>query len=199
MTERERSRLVEENLGLVYKIVQNSCYQDAAQRSVYFDSDDLIQEGSMALIRAAETYDETCGTRFSTYAWHVIDNALKDYLRMDERHNLYLGERPVSLNYCKEEDVRTLESHIPVNVDFDKGMNLMYMENAVREIAKDGSDLSIYADIFLKMMIEGYSYEELCEDYGISVRKAYKGKERLIARIRKKKAMFARLCGAYVD
>ena len=55
------SRLVECNLGLVVKIAQECVWHGAT-------IDDLIGEGNLALIRAAEQYQPSHGVRFSTYA-----------------------------------------------------------------------------------------------------------------------------------
>lgn len=200
MTERERSRLVEDNLGLVYKILNKSSYQAAIRESLHYDNEDLLQEGSMALMRAAKTYDESCGVQFSSYAWEAIDNALKDFFRKEQTLRKGYGCETLSLNsFCGDDERLTLETTVPYEVDFDSGMNLSNVETAIRTIAKEGTDLSIYADIFLRMVIEGYSYDELCSFYGISIKKAYKGRERLLERIRAKKELFSQICGYVID
>jgi RNA polymerase primary sigma factor len=68
-----RNRLVESNLGLVVTV---------ARRFVgrRLELDDLIGEGNLGLIRAAEGFDPRFGTRFSTYAGCCIRRAIREAL-----------------------------------------------------------------------------------------------------------------------
>ena len=71
-----RNQLIEENIKLVYHVV-NKYFKNC----VIMDRDDLVQEGSLGLMKAAEEWDETKGVKFSTYAsnnikWH-IQNTLR--------------------------------------------------------------------------------------------------------------------------
>jgi RNA polymerase sigma factor (sigma-70 family) len=60
-----RDHLVEENLGLVYKVAERYHNSD-------IDREDLIQEGNLGLIRAAELFEPNRGLKFSTYAvWWI--------------------------------------------------------------------------------------------------------------------------------
>ena len=63
-----RNRIVQANMGLVYTV--------AKRTSQRHNRDDAIGEGMIALVRAVETYDPHCGTQFSTYAVHLIRNAM---------------------------------------------------------------------------------------------------------------------------
>ncbi|MBR5637545.1 MAG: sigma-70 family RNA polymerase sigma factor [Pseudobutyrivibrio sp.] len=45
------------------------------------EKDDIIQEGRIALLRAAQTYDESNNTKFSTYAYTIVKNAMTDLCR----------------------------------------------------------------------------------------------------------------------
>jgi RNA polymerase primary sigma factor len=64
-----RTRMIRANLRLVVKIAR-----DYAGRGIAFD--DLIGEGNLGLIRAAEAFDPRFGTRFSTYASYWIKQAI---------------------------------------------------------------------------------------------------------------------------
>ncbi len=68
-----RSRMIRANLRLVVKIAR-----DYAGRGMSLD--DLIGEGNLGLIRAAEDYDPRFGTRFSTYASYWIKQAIRHAL-----------------------------------------------------------------------------------------------------------------------
>jgi RNA polymerase sigma factor for flagellar operon FliA len=69
------------------------CYMDTvkfsalALRSVYakgFDVDDLVNEGVIALISAAETFDLGRGVKFETYASLKVKGAIIDYIRKQD-------------------------------------------------------------------------------------------------------------------
>ena len=60
-----RNQIVEDNLGLVYKLAER-------YRASALPYEDLIQEGNLGLMRAAEDFDPELGNRFSTYAsWWI--------------------------------------------------------------------------------------------------------------------------------
>src|SRR5205085_895865 len=68
-----RARMIRANLRLVVKIAR-----DFVGRGIVFD--DLIGEGNLGLIRAAEEFDPRFGTRFSTYASYWIKQAIRHAL-----------------------------------------------------------------------------------------------------------------------
>jgi RNA polymerase primary sigma factor len=68
---RAKETMVERNLGLVLWVAR--AYRDA---DVPFA--DLVQEGSVGLIRAAERFDHRRGVKFSTYAVWWIRRAIRD-------------------------------------------------------------------------------------------------------------------------
>ena len=68
-----RTRMIRSNLRLVVKIAR-----DYAGRGMSLD--DLIGEGNLGLIRAAEEFDPQFGTRFSTYASYWIKQAIRHAL-----------------------------------------------------------------------------------------------------------------------
>ena len=66
---RARQRLIECNLRLVIYVARR-------YTSLGLPLEDLVQEGNMGLMEAAERYDHTRGTRFSTYARWWIKQAI---------------------------------------------------------------------------------------------------------------------------
>ncbi len=64
-----RNQLIEENLPLVYKI---------AHQYKGLEYDDLVQEGSIGLIKAADSYDPSKGCSFGTYAATNIHHFILD-------------------------------------------------------------------------------------------------------------------------
>mmetsp|Transcript_11282 Transcript_11282/g.12916 ORF Transcript_11282/g.12916 Transcript_11282/m.12916 type:complete len:497 (+) Transcript_11282:126-1616(+) len=67
-----KQKLVESNLGLVHAVVRQRCYQGA------LSFEELVQEGSLGLLRAAELFDPNRGLRFSTYATIWIKGVLQN-------------------------------------------------------------------------------------------------------------------------
>ena len=80
--ETARRRLIEANLRLVAKIARSYIANDVPFM-------DLIQEGNMGLIRAADKYDHLKQTRFSTYATWWIRQAISRFLE-DRRRGIRL-------------------------------------------------------------------------------------------------------------
>lgn len=66
---RARERLIESNMRLVINIAKS-------YRSKYMPLEDLVQEGAVGLMQAAERFDPDRGFRFSTYATHWIRQAI---------------------------------------------------------------------------------------------------------------------------
>lgn len=71
-----RERLVEENMGLVYTVVQRFLGRGC-------DREDLIQIGSIGLIKAIDHFDCNYEVKFSTYAVPMITGEIRRFLRDD--------------------------------------------------------------------------------------------------------------------
>lgn len=82
---RAKQLLVSANMGLVHTVVKKHYYDVRKRSGVTYE--ELVQEGSLGLLRAAELFDSSRGIRFSTYAtiWikghlsnsHMLDGAIK--------------------------------------------------------------------------------------------------------------------------
>lgn len=113
---RARDRLIEGNLRLVIYIARR--FKD---RGV--DSEDLIQEGNLGLMRAAIKFDASAGVRFSTYGFWWITQAMRQCItrnrslirypnhvaeqvnriaRITQQHRMAHGELPAAPQLAKE-------------------------------------------------------------------------------------------------
>lgn len=66
-----KERMIQSNLGLVHAVART-------YRGTGVPFDDLVQEGTLGLIRAVERFDHRRGVKFSTYAAWWIRRSLRD-------------------------------------------------------------------------------------------------------------------------
>ena len=73
--------LVSRNKGFIHKIAEQ---YPCDFRNPRMDFDDYMQEGTLALIRAASQFDPSRQVLFLTYAGQAVRNAIVDAIRTDE-------------------------------------------------------------------------------------------------------------------
>lgn len=71
-----RDTLVEQNMGLVYSVVRRF-------RNRGVETEDLIQIGSIGLLKSIDKFDVSFDVKFSTYAVPMITGEIKRFLRDD--------------------------------------------------------------------------------------------------------------------
>ncbi|HJS75649.1 MAG TPA: RNA polymerase sigma factor RpoD/SigA, partial [Vicinamibacteria bacterium] len=106
--ERARTRMVESNLRLVIWVAKRF-------RGRGFDFVDLIQEGSLGLMRAVDRFDPRVGARFSTFATHWIQQGIRRALaerartiripvnRIPEVRRIHFAQRGLGRAACADE------------------------------------------------------------------------------------------------
>lgn len=70
-----KNALLQQHMDLVHRIARNYSH------SVQSHYDDLVQVGSIGLLRAIERFDPGRRTQFRTYAAHLITSEIRHYLR----------------------------------------------------------------------------------------------------------------------
>ena len=87
-----RSELIEHNLRLVAHVVKKYYTSNA-------DTEELISIGTVGLIKAVSTFNNSKSTRFATYAAKCIDNEIMMYFRSAKKsaRDVYLDE-PVDVD-----------------------------------------------------------------------------------------------------
>ncbi len=133
-------------------------------------SDDMLQEGRLALFDAAKTYKSDLGASFKTYAGVCIYNRLSNMVR--EKKNVPLSDF-LSIEELSAQDKILVDSP---EVEFEK------RENYEAVLSKIHITLSDFECKVLALYLSGYKRSEIQEKFSISI-KAY---DNAIARVRKK-------------
>ena len=148
MTQEQR-KIVEDNMGLVGKVIKDKVRQLGQPGTP--SNDDLFQTGCMGLIKAAMT-DK--GGTFSTYAYRLIWNEICDELIRNTR--LVLNEQSADtieiLTKSSEQLPDPLEIH-----------DLRHILRQAKEQARGGAARGIEC---LELTAKGYSSKEISELIG---------------------------------
>lgn len=113
----------EDNMGLVYKVALKQHKGVGYRHSL----EDLVQIGSIGLVKAAKAFDESKGYRFSTIALKYISTEIYNAMRKDSWNFTTARERfkkdntPFSLNVELKEDENT--SYIDLLRSEEDGFN----------------------------------------------------------------------------
>jgi len=136
----------EEQLILCNTALVKSIVKGYLHRGVEYD--DLMQIGSMGLIKAVKGFDEAFGVRFSTYAVPMISGEIKRYLRDDGMIKVSRGlkETAIKVFRAQEELKRQLGrdpelSEISARIDIPEDV-IIEATDAIRE------PISIYEPVY---------------------------------------------------
>ena len=135
-------RLVERNLPLVYSIAKR--FRDRGA-----EESDLIECGTLGLVKAMKTFDTERGCAFSTYAVPLIFGEIRRFLRDDGFIKVSREEKRLSAILCRERERRIndgepydLESIAgAVGVSVQDAASAIFAETPVRSL-----DESIFDD-----------------------------------------------------
>lgn len=157
MEQYTRDKLVADNQRLVYYL-----YEKLAKNPFVIQyKDDLVSEGMVGLVKAANKFDPTRGTRFCTYASRCIENEMLMFIRR-------MGKQ-----VCRE-----VSLYEPVGQD-DEGREITYAD----VLADDGINpedcvFAVAVDNFMSKQKEidreivdalrqGYKQSEVAEMFGL--------------------------------
>lgn len=132
MLDKHKQQLVEKNIRLVYFIANKLGYTD----------EDSLQYGLYGLCKAADTFDENRGIKFSTYAYPYISNWMRGtYSDTKFRKNMGMTISFEDLSYIKVEDSSSrdeyLELYNKASCKMKKVLDLLYKGYSQVEIANN--------------------------------------------------------------
>ena len=90
--------LIEQNMGLVYSVVKRFSIRG-------YETDDLVQVGSIGLIKAAKKFDTSFDVKFSTYAVPMIMGEIKRFLRDDGAIKISRSLKEIAMKGWRVEEV----------------------------------------------------------------------------------------------
>ncbi len=165
------SKRIEDNMGLVYSVVKRFLGRGT-------EYEDLVQIGSIGLIKAAKHFDESKGFQFSTYAVPMIIGEIKRFLRDDgavkvsrslkehagkigyakEKLSNSLGRSPTlseletETGLTKEEITRALDAARPCTSIYEQNEDDTYVLDKI--VTKESEEEKNIERIFLKELLD---------------------------------------------
>lgn len=137
----DRDKLVLDNLKLVNQVLHDK------YPSIAFD-EDLIQEGRLALVRAAQKYDPDKGIKFSSYAYPAILHHYYHIMRARFSPKRYHMEIDVDLERYLEEEERFYVND-PVN-----------FESFLAQLSELDKTIVLYR------VVDGYTHNQIADILG---------------------------------
>ncbi|MDC7236051.1 MAG: RNA polymerase sigma factor RpoD/SigA [Spirochaetales bacterium] len=152
--EAARQKMINSNLRLVVKMARS--YQISGVSLM-----DLVQEGNMGLIKAAERYDYRKNVRFCTYAAWWIKQAITRYLT--DR------SRSIRLPYRKEESLRHIQDFVhQFNVEHKRSPSLKEISEGTKVKYNDVVSIMEFSSnpvsLYAETNIENGSLIDILED-----------------------------------
>ena len=153
-----QSKRVEENMGLVYQVIQD-CVIDPDHVGIY-NFQDLLQIGCIGLCRAVQTDRPERGA-FSTYAYMLIRNEI--YTQLD-----YATVRRRREVLYDPDGIANAQQHAGrKNIQDLNGTELqIYLEQLLGQAEQAATGVTAKGIQAIRLLAEGYSNREIGERFG---------------------------------
>ena len=151
---KEQRMKVEENMGLVGKVIQD-CVHTLGAGSM-FGYDDLFQIGCLGLCKAAQTDKPGHTVAFSTYAYRLIRNEIYTQLEYATRRGREVATDPDEMP-CSVLDDETTEQR-------EASLSLLHFLDRAEA---DATGVTAKGMRAIRLLAEGYSNREIGEQFGV--------------------------------
>jgi len=149
MPQDDRSKLIEENMGLVGQVIKDKVH-DIRDIGV-FTYDDIFQIGCIGLCTAADTFDPEKG-RFSTYAYRLIRNEIFDALE-------YATLR-------RNREVLVDPEELPASAMQSFAGETLDIERILDKAQAQAGGVTAKGIAAIRLLAEGYTHREIGEQMG---------------------------------
>ena len=150
--------------------------------NIYWD--DLMQEGMLALYKAADTYREDRGSSFATFLTIVIRNTMITYTRAVKRKQLGYVNHMYSLDSMISENNPAIETLEQKNRLTDPEY-VLRMNQARERLMEQISKLNPKEQQVLLSWMNGSSYSDSAQEMGITTKQFDGRKQRVRKKIKK--------------
>lgn len=158
-----KEELFNENLKLVPYTMKNLLHLSINE----FDFEDIMQEGYIGLWKAIQTFDESKGFEFSSYACSCIRNHLIAYLNSNGRKTARkLYEEGRSLNST----ISTGEEGVPFEnfIEDVKHKRDLELWASIDKFIHDKEACSDSCAIIFAAFVKGHTIKEISDKYNLS-------------------------------
>jgi len=142
------------------------------------DTDDLLQEGMLALFQAILTYDETTGASFKTFANLCVNRRVQTAIKQANRQKnkmlnyfIPINNQGIVVNQNQEDDEEDdeKETGIYITSKLPNPENVVISKEAVKYIHEQiENKLTILEKKVLQLFISGESYQNIAIKLNIS-------------------------------
>lgn len=160
-------KLVEDNLRLVYYVIEEFTNKQYTKDNTFLDEDDLFQIGSLGLVKAARAFDKNLGNSFSSFAVTCIRNEIFHALSIQKNHE-DTSDFQFDKGKALEEEAIELEcsSSIDANV---------LLEDLIDDLITGlSSKMQNDAKNILGLLSMGYKESEAADVLGLSPGRVYR-------------------------
>lgn len=123
------------------------------------DNDDLVQEATLALVKAVQRHNPEKGSQFKTFAYQCIDNRLRDVVRNNHSINNEIFNASVSITELDGSESERLTDKTAIDPIAQAIQNEAVEK--LHKLAKEELPPKQYN--VLMLFLEGYSYAEIME------------------------------------
>lgn len=167
--------LIEDNLRLA-NYVANKLYI----KNCGIEFNDISQVCNLGLVKAARTFDENKGFKFSTYAYKVMENEVLNYLRKEKKQG-FIRNKTISLDTTiSKNNEGTKLTLIDVLGEDDISFELMELLEVIKNVLTDREKYILLENLYYKK-----EQDELAKELGLSQAQVSRIKNAALSKLRK--------------
>ena len=162
-----------------------------AKAGLYFmlgsDKEDIVQEGMIGLYKAIQSYDESKGTSFKTFADLCINRQIITAIKASNRKKNVALNSAVSLDkpVGEEDDAQTLGESLAAGTDTDPETVALLNEMTELLLAPEAKILSKSEREVLELLLQGGDYQSIAKYLGKSPKQIDNTIQRIRAKLKK--------------